>query len=568
MKQLYPFLSRLTQAVGIAWLAALAAPTARAQTLPFNWARVGCSSSVGSSAGNTALVAAVAANATGDFLVVGTFTGQVGLGNTVLSSAGGSDVFVAKYTASGWAWAVRGGGTGDDLGAAIAVNGPEVYITGRFTSNGSASFAGTTLAGAGLGDAFVAKYTDAGSSALGRWAVSGGGSNADQGLGIAVAGSAVYVTGSFSSNSGVRLAGTALAGAGNVDIYLAKYLDGGATVSDGWAVSGGGSDADQGYSVAVQGRDVYVAGTFYSPSASLAGTTLTGAGSGDILLAKYTDDGPSPRGRWATSGGGTGADGAYAVDVAGSSVYVAGFVASASGARVAGSSLPGAGGTDALLAKYTDTGAGVADGWAVTAGGTGFDQATGVAAPGGMVYATGFFSSNANAQVAGTALAGAGSTDVFVAQYADAGSSAIGNWVRSAGGAGDDFARGMALAGGIMCIGGDVMPPATFGLVSLAATTGTQTAFLAQMVANPTSTRAPQLPGSAVYPTPAHGLLHLTLPVPVVQATLRNGLGQLVLHGTLTAASALLDVRGLPPGVYTLQLQAGAALATHRVVLE
>ncbi|WP_246285526.1 T9SS type A sorting domain-containing protein [Hymenobacter lapidiphilus] len=79
-----------------------------------------------------------------------------------------------------------------------------------------------------------------------------------------------------------------------------------------------------------------------------------------------------------------------------------------------------------------------------------------------------------------------------------------------------------------------------------------------------------------LYPNPAYQSFVLLLPAvrgaKQVQATLLNILGQVVRRQTasLPAAGARLDfnVRGLPAGVYILQLQAGSELLAQRIVIE
>ena len=170
-------------------------------------------------------VRATAVNAAGEVFVTGNFSGQVGFGATVLTSAGDQDVFVAKWNpaAAAWAWATAGGGTGADQANGLAVSGTGVFVTGSITNtsaNASAvQFGGTPLNGVSAGatqDVFVAKYTDAGSSAIYNWARAGGGTRSDVGQGIAVSGTGVYVTGFIQNNNtngfAVQFGGTALNG--------------------------------------------------------------------------------------------------------------------------------------------------------------------------------------------------------------------------------------------------------------------------------------------------------------------------------------------------------------------
>ena len=78
-----------------------------------------------------------------------------------------------------------------------------------------------------------------------------------------------------------------------------------------------------------------------------------------------------------------------------------------------------------------------------------------------------------------------------------------------------------------------------------------------------------------LYPNPAHGAFAVTVPagpLGAATATLQNALGQVVRQCPLglpaAGGTASFDVRGLAPGVYTLQLLSGETLVVKRVVLE
>ncbi|MCC2547141.1 IPT/TIG domain-containing protein [Hymenobacter sp. BT175] len=73
-----------------------------------------------------------------------------------------------------------------------------------------------------------------------------------------------------------------------------------------------------------------------------------------------------------------------------------------------------------------------------------------------------------------------------------------------------------------------------------------------------------------LYPNPAHGQFRVLLPASAASAqlTLLNALGQTVRTLNATGTSTLVDASGLAQGVYTLRVQAGAATATKRVVIE
>jgi hypothetical protein len=476
--------------------------------------------------GGTSLARATAVDASGNVFITGSFSGSVSFGSTRLVSAGASnttDVFVAKWdaTAQAFTWATSGGGTGADVGNGIAVSGTGVFVTGSYQSASAtrASFAGQALPGTGTSsntDMFVAKYVDtstgstaATSSFANGWATSGGGTDNDQGNGIAVSGTGVYVTGSFASNTGASLAGQALPGTGtssNTDMFVAKYVDTstGSTAAtssfaNGWATSGGGTAFDYGYGIAVSGTGVFVTGSFASgSSASLAGQALAGTGTNnaDVFVAKYVDTSTgttqSFANGWATSGGGTAFDVGNGIAVSGTGVYVTGSFASNTGASLAGQALAGAGSTDVFVAKYVDTSTGstaatssFANGWVTSGGGTAFDYGYGIAVSGTGVYVTGYFGSASNASIAGQALAGAGTnglSDVFVAKYVDTSTSTTqsfaNGWATSGGGTGNDRGLGIAVSGQRVYAAGSVTPLATFGSLTVGNTVSGQINFL------------------------------------------------------------------------------------------
>lgn len=573
-------------------LALLAAPVAQAQAPA--WALATSGSLASMPAGSASSINGTATDpATGNVYVTGFFTGTVGFGATQLVSAGGFDVFVAKWdaTANAWTSAVRGGGTGDDGGLSVAVvttgGVASVYLTGYFTSGGNASLAGTALAGTGGLDMFVAKYTDSGAglSAMGGGALGGGGTSDDRGQGIAVlrtgSTTAVYVTGSFTSGPAASIAGTALAGAGGLDVFVAKYTDAGTGLSTagGGAVRGGSAGADEGKAIAAVSVGslayVYVTGSF-TGSTSLAGTTLTAAGNSDVFVARYSDAGAglSATGGAAVSGGGGGYDTGYGLAAVSTgtstSVYVAGSYDSASGATIAGTPLAGAGSNDLFVAKYTDTGTSLSatGGGAVRGGGPGYDigYAVAVARTGNAttVYVAGIFSSGGSASIAGTTLTSTGSVNIFVAKYTDVGFglSATGGGAVGGGGTSFDQGNSIALAGQRVYLGGFIIPPATFGSVTLAGPTGGSFLNVLARINDATLTPLPTRAAGAaaelaLFPNPATTLSTLSGAAPGAAVRVLDVLGRLVLTTTADASGAAA-LGGLAPGVYVVRAGAGA----------
>lgn len=166
---------------------------------------------------------------TGDFEETATF-GEGEPNETTLTSAGGEDVFVARFGPDGdLAWARRAGGDGDDIGSGVAATeGGSVLVTGGFESESTFGEGQTneTVLAADVGrDMFIAMYFSGGTLA---WARSEPGDGwFDTGTSIApLPGSGLIVTGSF---IGTNTFGqgepneTTLVTAGEDDIFVARY---------------------------------------------------------------------------------------------------------------------------------------------------------------------------------------------------------------------------------------------------------------------------------------------------------------------------------------------------------
>jgi hypothetical protein len=118
--------------------------------------------------------------ADGSAIFEGYFEGTATFGSTTLVSAGREDYFVAKVTASGaFVWASRAGGSGDDgeesWGVSALADGSAI-VTGSFEL--TADFGATSLTSAGGSDVFIAKVDGSGAF---LWAISAGGSGNDYG---------------------------------------------------------------------------------------------------------------------------------------------------------------------------------------------------------------------------------------------------------------------------------------------------------------------------------------------------------------------------------------------------
>jgi hypothetical protein len=237
---------------------------------------------------------------------------------TKLADAGATAAFV-------WARAL-GGNAADDAAAALAANGTSVYLAGDYTGNLNLG-GGTALSSAGGRDVYVLKFTDGGTNAALAWAKSAGGTSADLAQALAVSGTSVYVAGAFGGFAIFDL--NAVVSAGSANVFVAKLADAGTSSTFTWAQQAGGAAIDAPTARPVRAPEVYVAGSFTSPAATFGTTSLTNssgaaARTADVFVTRLTDTGPASTFVWAQKAGGTGPDGANTVAVLGSTLYVGG----------------------------------------------------------------------------------------------------------------------------------------------------------------------------------------------------------------------------------------------------
>ena len=137
----------------------------------------------------------VATDAVGNSYVIGTFAGDVNLGNQAFSSSVDTDIFVTQFDTDGnVVWSQKFGSTLSEVSTGITLDkAGNAYITGEF--EGTTTFGNTTLTSNGEIDAFVAKLDNSGNIV---WAQNFGGRLFDSGTNITVdEEDNIYVTGSF-----------------------------------------------------------------------------------------------------------------------------------------------------------------------------------------------------------------------------------------------------------------------------------------------------------------------------------------------------------------------------------
>jgi hypothetical protein len=514
--------------------------------------------------GTTSRVNATAADAAGNIYLTGSFTGTLNLAGTALTSVGGADGFVARYNTrtATFAWALPFGGTGTDQGNALAVAGSNVYVVGTFEN--TAFFGSLSLSSAGFGDVAVFKLNDLGTAATMAWAQRAGGSAHDEGWALALSGTSVYLGGDI--GGAANFGPIALPVTGTSNGFVAKLTDAGTTAAFGWAQLMGGTYFDAIYALVANGTSVY-AGGYFSRTATFGNITLASAGQYDGMVVKLTDNGANTSVDWVAPLGGTEFDQVNALALSGTNVYATGQFQNR--ATFGTAALTSAGGTDCYMAKLADAGASASFVWAQPAGGAGNDFGSALAVSNSNLYVTGGIIGSAT--FGASTVIGAGGLDVFVARLADAGPSGRFVWGLAGGSSQSDFGVAVALSSQGLYVGGQASTPAFFAPLALPAGGGTNTVLLASLGAMALAT-APEasLAALAIVPNPAHGRTTVQLPPGTGPATLTvlNALGRSVRTQTAIGTKAELDLSGLAPGLYAVRLQAGQAIATRRLVVE
>ena len=363
---------------------------------------------------------------TGSFFGMATF----GLGEanqTVLTSTGIDDIFIARYNSDGTLlWAKRAGGSGHDWGHGITtLSDNSTVVTGGF--NNSATFGlgetnPTVVTSAGRADIFIAQYNTDGTHA---WVKRAGGLDDDEGLGItALLDNSTVVTGYYH--------GTATFGQGEPnetvltssweDIFTARYNPNGML---SWVKCGGATVDGRGYGVTtLSDNSTVVTGFFYGTAVFGQGednqTILVSAGSTDIFIAHYNPNGTLS---WANCAGGLDVDHGYGITVlSDNSIVITGDFR---GSATFGEGEPNeivlvsVEGNDIFIARYNPDGE---LSWAKCAGGmTDFDRGCGITMLSDKsVVVTGFYTGSATfgpGEPNQTVLSATGDQDIFIARF-------------------------------------------------------------------------------------------------------------------------------------------------------
>ena len=223
----------------------------------------------------------ITVDASGNPVITGKFKGTTNLGGSGLASAGGDDIFMAKYSSNGnHQWSSRYGGTGNDYGNGIDTGpGDEIYLTGSFI--GSVNFGGGTLTSNGGSDIVLAKYASSGTH---LWSSAYGSTQNDVVNALSVDGYGdVAITGSV--YEWINFGGDWLTSNGSRNMYAAKFTTAGDHL---WSLKAGALYDDSGSDIAQDAiGNTFAAGSFME-AIDFGGGNLTSPGGSDGYLVKFS----------------------------------------------------------------------------------------------------------------------------------------------------------------------------------------------------------------------------------------------------------------------------------------
>ena len=241
---------------------------------------------------NAGSIQSVAVDAQGDVIFTGYFYATVNFGGGAISSVGGFDIFVVKYSSEGrFVWAKRFGSgnavewAGEEAGLGIAVDSKgNIGVSGGYF--GGADFGTQTLGRVGFKEGFLLMLNPQGTL---LWVNTI--SNSTPASVAFDPQDNLIVGGNFSGS--VNMGGSTLMNAGSFDIFLAKFSPTGRHL---WSKRTGGYSYDTINALTVDSAGDVVATGTYRLQANFDGLVYAGLGSEDVFVAKF--DGATGAQRW------------------------------------------------------------------------------------------------------------------------------------------------------------------------------------------------------------------------------------------------------------------------------
>jgi hypothetical protein len=203
-------------------------------------------------------------------------------------AGGKTDAFVAKLNASGTAllYSTYLGGSGDDTGNAIAVDGSgDAYITGSTKSANFPTHAALQTSLGGTQDAFVTELNASGTALV--YSTYLGGSGTDGGNAIALdSGGNAYVAGSTTSTDFPTASAVQGTKGGGTDAFVAKLSAGGTALLYSTYLGGSLNDSANGIALDGSGSSYVIGTTLSTDFPTVSALQGSNAGGTDAFIAK------------------------------------------------------------------------------------------------------------------------------------------------------------------------------------------------------------------------------------------------------------------------------------------
>ena len=501
----------------------------------------------------------------GNSYVTGYFSGTAQFGSFSLNSAGGEDIFIAKYNPRGVClWAKSAGGTDIDHGRAVSIDKQgNLYVTGFFKD--TATFDTTNLVSRGGSDIFIAKYTQNGNII---WSKKAGGTNGgteDGGFGICNdnAGN-IYVTGVFSGTS--TFDSFFLTHGGT---FIARYDSVGNCV---WAKQSNNSslhDPAKGIQLSPSNESIYVTGYFVNFISFGSDTLAATGGNQDIYLTKLDTSGNFLWGR--------NVGGAYNNDFGrdltldpNENIYLIGSFQNTAtfGTNTTITSSPFSR-DNVFIAKYDSSGNFKwVDKVGTNSNGT-IGHSIQYGAHTNRLYVSGLFHGTATFGNNGPGLVSQGLKDAFVAQYDTSGTCI---WARSARGTNNQVAYNISLdAVNDVYVVGSFENAIQYGTNTLF-TNGGSDFFIAKLNANPNSVGIEDNTDTdkmfELYPNPSNGQFTLALRNKIDGELMLYDINAKLIHQDNFNKAQMLEMDlELESGVYFIKLNSNDSTWVEKIIV-
>ncbi len=538
---------------------------------------------ISAGAGARDYVSDVLVDATGNTYVTGYFSDSIEFGNVKLVSLGKNDVYIAKYDPSGsLLWAQRQGWLENDFSRKLTMDWDgNILVVGDYQD--STILAGDTILSldtlwfgpyAETYDVFILELEPNGNNVS---VFADGWFSSERCYDLEIDGNADRIMGvtwhtwswwergtpgkGFHDAMIVALDSEATMAAPNVNLFFHNR-------THAW-----GKQFDEAREVEVIGDSLYVLGGMFQDTCYFRDSTLLGITDfeDDIFITTHDDTAGF---KWALWGGSPGKDRMTGMvhDALGN-LYITGTYLDEF--TMDGQSVTSNGDLDGFIAKVDVNGNLV---WLTSVGGESYDAIEAIALrPSGDLIITGYFQGEMT--IGGTTLQAADSLDqnVFVASIGT--SSGAGNWAWSGGGDGIDIGQAVSVSStDEIYLVGSYTGTAMFGQQQLVSR-GSDDIFILRMDATGSvSTPEPDLSGIdglTIYPNPSYDRVYIAFELQrkeTVEARLMNLEGQVMISRPLGqlipgAHSIEMDLEGLAPGFYLMQLGAGQQSLTRKLII-